>query len=260
MSKNKRKILLITGFLLFLFAGEIVFDSVNNNAENKDSYVNNLYTNSHAGKAVIESENALNDENENLSGQIEMNKNYVLLEYPDVLQNNSYTCGAWAGLTVLYYYGIREYADTLAGQMNTKPETGTEMEDIALVLNKYGLKTEMRQMTISEIKDYINNKIPVVVLLQAYNPSGKYAASRSKASLEWGHYVIIIGYGEGNIVFEDPDALGKMYLSENQFKIRWKGIDEYHEGKEKVLHNYGIAAYGKRPVFRKTQDLLQKIP
>lgn len=195
-----------------------------------------------------------------LAEQIALDEKYTILDCPDVLQNNDYSCGVWAGLTVLGYYGINEYADTLAKQMNTNPEDGTEMEDIARVLKSYGLKTNMRQMTIEELKTFIKNKMPVIVMMQAYDPSGEYKKGNSIKNAEWGHYVTVVGYGSGNIVFEDPGELGKMYLSEKQFLTRWKGIDEYRGREAKVLNRYGIVAFGKEPQFGKTLKTLKKMP
>ncbi len=195
-----------------------------------------------------------------LGEQIALDEKYTILDCPDILQNNDYTCGVWAGLTVLGYYGISEYADTLAKQMNTNSESGTEMEDIARVLKSYGLKTNMRQMTIEELKAFIKNKMPVIVMMQSYNPSGRYQKGNSLNNAEWGHYVTVVGYGGGNIVFKDPDALGKMFLSEKQFLTRWKGIDEYQKREAKILNRYGIVVFGKKPQFGKTLKTLKKMP
>ncbi len=192
--------------------------------------------------------------------QISISANYTILECPDILQNNDYSCGVWAGLTVLGYYGITEYADTLAMQMNTKQESGTEMEDIVRVLKNYGLKTSMHQMTVYEIKNFVTQKIPVIVMLQAYNPTGDYLGGKSVESAQWGHYVTVVGYGDGNIVFKDPDSFGKTYLSEKEFRTRWKGTDEYNGQKEKILYHFGIAAYGKKPQFNNIADKLKKMP
>lgn len=257
----KGKIILMFGLLLFLFAKESFFDS--GVVQSKEAYLKEvLFVNNSGARAISQDEYSvlLNIKSEIFPGQIKIDNKYIMLDCPDVLQNNNYSCGVWAGITVLGYYGIKEYADTLAMQMNTKPETGTEMEDIARVLNKYGLATAIKQLTITELKELIDHKIPVIVLLQAYNPAGKYYSGNSAASLEWGHYVTVIGYGDNNMVFEDPDALGKMYLSENQFKARWKGTDNYYGKEEIILNNYGIIAYGKKPVFPERNKRLEKMP
>jgi len=195
-----------------------------------------------------------------LQEEIEVTSNYTILHCPDLQQSNDYSCGVWAALSVMEYYGIDELADNLAKKLKVSAETGTEMEDITLTLKKYGLESEMRQMTINELKTYIDDKIPVIVMIQAYNPEGKYVKGDSLKNAEWGHYVVVIGYGEGNIVFNDPAEYGRMYLTEKEFRTRWKGIDEYKGRKPTLLENYGIAASNKEPQYPKKHGKLKKIP
>ena len=252
--------------LIFLLSVIVLIYSCTNNAPaSQTAFIPSVILN--VTDSVANSETFPNNkpaENDNIpknpDAPIIIDDKYLILNCPDVLQNNDYSCGVWAGLTVLGYYGITEYADSLAKQMNTNSETGTEMEDMVKVLRNYGLKTNMHQMSVEEIKDFVRQKIPVIVMLQAYNPTGIYQEGRSLESAQWGHYVTVIGYGDGNIVFKDPDTFGKMYLSEKEFKTRWKGTDEYNGHKEKILYNFGIVAYGKKPQFKKIAAKLEKMP
>jgi ABC-type bacteriocin/lantibiotic exporter with double-glycine peptidase domain len=77
---------------------------------------------------------------------------------PQLRQTYSYDCGAKALQTVLVYYGIEVREDHLIKSAGTS-KNGTSIQGIIKVANKYGLKTDSRQMTINDIKGYIKQKI-----------------------------------------------------------------------------------------------------
>jgi uncharacterized protein YvpB len=190
---------------------------------------------------------------------IVINGRYKILDCPNIVQDNPSTCGVFAALAVLEYYGKDEYADKLAKLMNTSYETGTEMEEIVRVMKSYGLNAEMKQMNIDELKKCINDSIPVIIMLQAYNPSGNYKDDGSLKSAEWGHYVTVIGYGEGKIVFADPSSYPKTFLSEEELNIRWKGIDEYRGRKPQLLENYGIIVTDGKSDYKNKMNIMHKM-
>ena len=55
-------------------------------------------------------------------------------------------------------------------------------------------------MSISEIQKYIDEKKPVIVLIQAWS---NYPTNYHK-NFKYGHYVIAIGYDENYLYFKDP--------------------------------------------------------
>ena len=159
---------------------------------------------------------------------------------PQLRQTFDYDCGAKALQAVLVYYGIEEKEDSLIKQLKTSKD-GTSIINIIKTAKKYGLKTDSGEMTIKDIKKYIEKKIPVILLLQAWS---------EKKNINWekdwvdGHYVVAIGYTKDKILFEDPSSFVRTYLKYDELEKRWHDID----GNKKYIH-YGIAIFGKRPKF-----------
>ena len=160
-----------------------------------------------------------------------------LLELPDVRQTYNYDCGVKAVQGVLAYYGIDIREDHLADMLGTTEE-GTSPEKIIKVLSDQGFDVEDGEMTISELKRYIDNKYPVIVVLQAWADDPK--------NVDWeqdwddGHYVICAGYDGKRLIFEDPSIWQKVFLTEDEFMKRWHDISS---AGNKFVH-YGIAAKG----------------
>lgn len=162
--------------------------------------------------------------------------------FPEVRQTYEYDCGAKALQAVLQYYGIDLSEEKIMRISGTNQKTGTSISGIIKVLNKNKLKQDARQFTLKEIKRYINKKIPVILILQAWT---------SKKKINWekdlsdGHYVIAIGYDKEKIYFEDPYSIFRTYLTFKELYKRWHSKKN---GKKQFVH-YGIAVHGKRPSF-----------
>jgi len=129
---------------------------------------------------------------------------------------------------ILAYYGINERIDEVIKQVGTT-ETGTPILNFEKVAEKYGLEAKTSEMKIEDVKKYLDKKIPVILPLQAYGE---------------GHYVTAIGYDSEKIYFEDPESIFRTYLTYEELNKRWHDIIG---GKKYV--NYGIAIFGKKPVF-----------
>ncbi|MBU2236000.1 C39 family peptidase, partial [Patescibacteria group bacterium] len=93
-----------------------------------------------------------------------------------------------------------------------------------------------------DIKKFINKKIPVILLVQAWTNIKNVNWEK-----DWidGHYVVAIGYDKNKIYFEDPSSISRTHLTYNELIKRWHDTD--CDGKKYV--NYGIAVYGKKPVY-----------
>lgn len=152
----------------------------------------------------------------------------IIKNFPNLRQAHDFDCGATALQAVLAYYGIDERAGKIMKQVGTT-ETGTPIEKIKETAKKYGLKTEMAEMKIEDVKKYLGKKIPVILLLQAYGD---------------GHYVVAIGCDKNKIYFEDPESIYRTFLTYEELEKRWHDVIA---GKEYV--NYGIAIFGKKPAF-----------
>lgn len=162
---------------------------------------------------------------------------------PDVRQTFNFDCGAKALESIFTYYGLNIREDNIMKLAKTSPN-GTSIKNLINTIKKYGLKSVSKQMDIEDIKNYINKKIPVIVILQAW-------AKKKEVCWEndWkdGHYVIAIGYTKDKILFEDPSTYERTYLKYNELEERWHDIDK--NGK-KYFHQ-AIAIYGKKPNFKR---------
>jgi ABC-type bacteriocin/lantibiotic exporter with double-glycine peptidase domain len=158
--------------------------------------------------------------------------------FPNLRQTYGYDCGAQVLQAVLAYYGIDINEGEIMKLAGTTKQ-GTSVAKIKEVAKKHGLKIDFKEMNIEDVKKYIDKKIPVILLLQAWT---------SKSNADWkndwqdGHYAIAIGYDKKGIYFEDPSSIFRTFLSYNELKDRW------HDKDNKIKYvNYGMAIYGKKP-------------
>lgn len=160
-----------------------------------------------------------------------------ILYLPDVLQFSDYDCGSMCVQGILAYYGQDINEVKLLRKLKTKKSTGTGSNHIVEFFRNRDYKVESGVMSIEKLKNFINKKIPVIVLAQAWKTED-VDYSRSEA---YGHYMIAIGYDDKNIYFEDPAIFGKGFIPVNEFKKRWHALDN------EKLKNFGIAIWGKKP-------------
>ena len=168
----------------------------------------------------------------------------VMLEFPELRQTFNYDCGASVLESVLVYYGENVREDYLVKNANTNKNDGIFVENIVKTFRSFHLKTVHREMTLTDVKKYLRNHVPVVLVLQAWTDKEKVDW---KHDWEDGHYVVAIGYDQEKIYFEDPSSFERAYLTFEELRKRWHDIDV--NGKK--YYNYGIAAYGKVPKFSK---------
>lgn len=164
-----------------------------------------------------------------------------LLNFPNLIQTYEYDCGATALQTVLAYYGIEVYESTLMKSAKTNKKDGTTIKGVLRTLKRYKLKFDAKKMSIQNLKDYIDKRIPVIILLQAWGRKGTEYANDYRD----GHWAVVIGYSGRKIFFEDPWAFTRTFLTNSELKKRWHET----EGGKKIA-NYGIAVYGKRPRYK----------
>lgn len=163
-----------------------------------------------------------------------------LLDFPDVRQSNGFTCGCDSLLAVLYYYGLSYREDRLAKLIKTDEE-GTAPQPIVALCRKLGFKVDVGKMTLKKLKDYVDRSVPVIVVYQAWRDKPSYW----KDDYEDGHYSVVIGYDNNNLILEDPSMLNKGYIPVEEFLERWHDIDKHG----RKYQNLGIAIYGKKPKY-----------
>jgi predicted double-glycine peptidase len=162
------------------------------------------------------------------------------MDFPDLRQAFEYDCGAKALQAVLAYYGIDESEENIMIAAGTNQKIGTKIEGMTKVIAKYELTHDSKRMTIKDIIDYIDNDIPVLILLQAWNTEAKDYTDDYDDS----HWVVAIGYSENEIYFEDPYTFTTAMLSYDELEKRWHAKEEGI-----IIENHGIAVYGKKPYY-----------
>lgn len=155
---------------------------------------------------------------------------------PMTRQDTDYTCGVTALQSILGYYGFDKRLGELASILDANPEKGTNYLHMASYAKAQGFAVEVRmEMTLDELKGYIDQKKPVLLAIQAW-ADDKEVYLRNKN--EDGHYVVAIGYDDRNVYFMDPSTLGHYtYIPTGEFVSRWHDYDSY--GKQ-VLTRLGI--------------------
>lgn len=176
-------------------------------------------------------------------------KSDVMLEFPELRQVYNYDCGASAFQQVLVYYGIEKREDELIKQLQTTKteyiEHGTKLYKMKSVAEYYGLETEVKNgVSIEEVVQMINKKIPVILLIQAWRDFSD--------DVDWkndfndGHYVVAIGYNDNCIIFEDPSSFTRTYLSKEELKERWHDLGD---DEKTHVHHTAVIIYGT-PKFK----------
>ncbi|PIN94040.1 hypothetical protein COU54_00530 [Candidatus Pacearchaeota archaeon CG10_big_fil_rev_8_21_14_0_10_31_24] len=163
-----------------------------------------------------------------------------LLDFPKFRQRYEYDCGAKLLQSVLAYYGMEIREELIAKEAKTNEKSGTLIKNILKVLDKYGLKYDSKSMTIKDLKKYVSKKIPVMLLLQAWS----YQNLDYSKTFESSHWVAVIGFDKGKVIFEDPYSFKLTYLTENELDERWHGRDDNNH-----VNNHGLAVYGKKPEY-----------
>jgi predicted double-glycine peptidase len=162
-----------------------------------------------------------------------------ILDFPELRQTYNYDCGITCLEQILCYYGIEERESFIMEYLNKRysdiPENGIKLIAIKKYAEKYKLKAEIKEgMKPLDLISFIDKKIPVIVLLQAWRDE--------KSPKKWiddyldGHYVVAIGYTKNTILFEDPSSFTRTFLSFKELSERWHDIAD-----DNVTHISGAA-------------------
>jgi len=174
--------------------------------------------------------------------------NSSLFTMPDTRQSTEYSCGAAAMQAVLGYWGRDIGEEDLREMLNTNEQSGTYPDDIIRVADALGLQAEYNEnMTLVALENYVAQGIPVIVDCQAWRSVSQYNESLADTWYN-GHWMVVIGIDESNVILEDPYLLGdRGILSREEFEMRWhnsRGLDETDTVKQ--IH-MGIAIRGEKP-------------
>lgn len=166
-------------------------------------------------------------------------------------QTFDFDCGAKALQIVMAYYGIDVREDELLGELGTGRD-GTRVNRMISVAEARGFSVKARQdMSLREVKRYIDEGQPVIVLLQAW-------AERFMTLNNWrndnddGHYAIMIGHARGVLLFEDPASFRRTWLREYEFMARWHDLDA---DRNQRYDRFGMVLLGKEPILYTAQHM-----
>jgi predicted double-glycine peptidase len=180
----------------------------------------------------------LRQENSNGAPSIHAIQN--LIRIPLTRQAADYTCGAAALQSILYYYGQEFQEDDLVEKLGPTPERGTKYPRLVEFAQSLNFRVEVRTgMTLDELKRLMDEKKPVILLIQAWPDSTVDYAQ------DWddGHYAIAIGYDQQNVYFMDPSTLGHYtFIPVREFLDRWHDQDG-----QTLLYQFGMVIWKDPP-------------
>lgn len=164
-----------------------------------------------------------------------------ILKFPNLRQTYNYDCWASALQSIMTYYWVEKREEKIIKKAKTVKKIWTDIKWLIKVLKKYNFEYDSKKMNIEDIINYIDKKIPVIVLLQAWSDKKNFNYENSYKN--W-HYVVAIWYDKNKLYFEDPCSFNITYINKNELEKRWHWIE-----KTKKIPNHWIAVYWKNPVF-----------
>jgi len=144
----------------------------------------------------------------------------ALINLPAGRQTFDFDCGPKALQLVLAYYGLDIREDKLIKELETD-HNGTSVENLITfaMKHKFDVFAECG-VAIETIKNFLRDGNPVITLVQAWT-------EKSMTLVDWekdyddGHYVVVIGYHDDIIIFQDPSSFKRTWMTEHEFLARW---------------------------------------
>jgi hypothetical protein len=136
----------------------------------------------------------------------------VALDVP-YLPQSVLLCGGAALAMVERWWGRRGiYAEDFAGLV--RPEQGGILTtDLATAARARGWDTRVWHGAPEQVREALHAGVPVVTLIQV--SPGRY------------HYVVVISWVTGRVVYHDPARAPFTTLTEHEFLTRWSGADRW---------------------------------
>lgn len=172
--------------------------------------------------------------------------NEKVLNFPILRQAFSYDCGAVCVQSVLAYYGIEVRESKLFPILfqNKTRNKGVDIRNMTEAFDHFGLTCTLRKgMSIEELTRYIDKGVPVIILLQAWAVNEVENWRRHYTD---GHYVVAVGRVDDNVIFEDPALMNRAYLTVDELRERWHGLDDDDRPEPESV---GLVVTGAEPEF-----------
>lgn len=131
-----------------------------------------------------------------------------LLDVPFVGQKPGY-CGPAALAMVMQYFGEQVTQDEIGLEMCAE-YFGATMKELADFAESKGFKPIIKVISLNELINQLSNDLPVIV------------AQKLNFKMINGHYRVVIGYDERNIVFHDPELGPSRYFAHKLFSSLWE--------------------------------------
>lgn len=142
---------------------------------------------------------------------------------PSGTQSFTYDCGTKALQLVMAYYGEQVPYYRLLRKIRSHKRYGIPERKLANIARGYGFKvTSLNKCSLNHIKKAIDNKQPVIVLLQAWSEK-ELTEEQWKKTDDFGHYSIVIGITKHKVYFNDSLSFCKAWLTKKEFINRWHG-------------------------------------
>ncbi len=158
---------------------------------------------------------------------------HIKVPVKSVSQTKTFSCGNAALRTICQFYKVGpDDEDKFIEMMNSNSRDGTVPSHIVSTAREFGLCVKYHHnFTIRELKDALDKGHPIICPVQAHGKKKHYKKRES------GHYIVVIGYDNERIYFEDPMIKGKRgYRTYNQFDRLWHDKD----ANGKLYDHYGI--------------------
>jgi predicted double-glycine peptidase len=142
-----------------------------------------------------------------------------LLDVPHIQQDDSYSCGAAAAMSVGKFYNVGpDTIDEWKQALGTDQERSTSPPAIASCLSSLGLPVRgFSDMTIADLDTCWRAGFPVICPIQQYGSPTDFAN---------GHYVVVVGVAPWQVVVNDPAAtLGRARIEQQRFEQAWHDRD-----------------------------------
>ena len=144
--------------------------------------------------------------------ELEISDRKVILPVGHHRQITEWSCGPSALKIVLDYYEDRRDIKELVRETGCDKE-GTFHKGFKRVLRKYSYRyLEKENAEISDIENFIQKAVPVIVDYQAYHG---------------GHFSVVVGYDSYRFLISDPAYdKGYKWMNKKEFEKRWYEEDE----------------------------------
>jgi predicted double-glycine peptidase len=174
----------------------------------------------------------------------------MIIDMPSGRQTFNFDCGAKVLQLVFAYYGIDIREDRLIEELACD-DNGTLVKNMKEAAERRGFRVlTTNNTTLEAVKRYIDDKRPVIVLVQAW-VDREMTMKEWRQTNEYGHYVIVIGYEDDRIIFEDPASFPKTWMTGDEFLARW----HYLDGRiNRTVKRFSMVLLGKEPTVTKRLD------